>query len=59
MAQDLAGMVEAQNNGIYDAEPHDPGSAAVDQLPPVVPGHPQAGRPGLTGDGASRRLGSR
>ncbi len=27
MAQDIAGMVEAQNNGIYDAEPHDPGSA--------------------------------
>ena len=28
MAQDMAGMVEAQNNGIYDAEPRDPGSAA-------------------------------
>jgi hypothetical protein len=28
MAQDLAGMAEAQNNGIYDAEPRDPDSAA-------------------------------
>jgi hypothetical protein len=28
MAQDMAGMTEAQNNGIYDAEPRDPGSAA-------------------------------
>lgn len=29
MARDFAGMVEAQNNGIYDAEPRDPGSAAA------------------------------
>ena len=28
MAQDIAAMVEAQNNGIYDAEPRDPSSAA-------------------------------
>ena len=28
MARDLAGMAEAQNNGIYDAEPRDPDSAA-------------------------------
>ncbi len=28
MAQDMADMTEAQNNGIYDAEPRDPGSAA-------------------------------
>jgi uncharacterized protein YbjT (DUF2867 family) len=27
MAQDIADMVEAQNNGIYDAEPRDPNSA--------------------------------
>jgi len=26
MAQDMAEMTEAQNNGIYDAEPRDPGS---------------------------------
>ena len=29
MAQDMADMVEAQNNGIYDAEPRDPDSAAA------------------------------
>jgi len=29
MAQDMADMVEAQNNGIYDAEPRDPGSATA------------------------------
>jgi uncharacterized protein YbjT (DUF2867 family) len=28
IAQDMADMTEAQNNGIYDAEPRDPGSAA-------------------------------
>jgi uncharacterized protein YbjT (DUF2867 family) len=28
MAQDMADMTEAQNNGIYDAEPRDPRSAA-------------------------------
>jgi uncharacterized protein YbjT (DUF2867 family) len=28
MAQDMADMTEAQNNGIYDAEPRDPDSAA-------------------------------
>ena len=28
MAQDMADMTEAQNNGIYDAEPRDPNSAA-------------------------------
>jgi hypothetical protein len=28
MAQDMAAMTEAQNNGIYDAEPRDPDSAA-------------------------------
>jgi uncharacterized protein YbjT (DUF2867 family) len=28
MARDFAGMIEAQNNGIYDAEPRDPSSAA-------------------------------
>jgi len=28
MAQDFAEMIEAQNNGIYDAEPRDPSSAA-------------------------------
>jgi len=28
MAQDMAAMIEAQNNGIYDAEPRDPDSAA-------------------------------
>ena len=28
MAQDMAAMTEAQNNGIYDAEPRDPGFAA-------------------------------
>ena len=28
MARDMAGMIEAQNNGIYDAESRDPGSAA-------------------------------
>ncbi len=28
MAQDMADMVEAQDNGIYDAEPRDPDSAA-------------------------------
>jgi uncharacterized protein YbjT (DUF2867 family) len=27
MAQDMADMIEAQNNGIYDAEPRDPDSA--------------------------------
>ncbi len=27
MAQDIADMIEAQNNGIYDAEPRDPSSA--------------------------------
>ena len=27
MARDFAGMIEAQNNGIYDAEPRDPNSA--------------------------------
>jgi hypothetical protein len=27
MAQDMADMTEAQNNGIYDAEPRDPDSA--------------------------------
>ncbi len=29
IAQDMADMVEAQNNGIYDAEPRDPNSAAA------------------------------
>jgi len=29
MAQDIADMIEAQNNGIYDAEPRDPDSAAA------------------------------
>ncbi|MDX3074046.1 NmrA family NAD(P)-binding protein [Streptomyces sp. MI02-7b] len=29
LAQDMADMVEAQNNGIYDAEPRDPGSATA------------------------------
>jgi len=29
MARDFAGMIEAQNNGIYDAEPRDPSSAAL------------------------------
>ena len=29
MAQDFADMVEAQNNGIYDAEPRDPNSATA------------------------------
>jgi uncharacterized protein YbjT (DUF2867 family) len=29
MAQDMADMTEAQNNGIYDAEPRDPDSAAA------------------------------
>lgn len=29
MAQDMADMTEAQNNGIYDAEPRDPGSATA------------------------------
>ena len=28
MAQDMADMIEAQNDGIYDAEPRDPSSAA-------------------------------
>jgi uncharacterized protein YbjT (DUF2867 family) len=45
VAQDFAGMVEAQNNGIYDAESRDPGSAAAtgfrrwcqDVLKPAVP----------------------
>ncbi|MFJ4627001.1 NmrA family NAD(P)-binding protein [Streptomyces sp. NPDC088847] len=27
MAQDFVSMVQAQNSGIYDAEPHDPGTA--------------------------------
>jgi len=46
MAQDMADMVEAQNNGIYDAEPRDPDSAAAtsfrqwcrDTLKPAVQG---------------------
>jgi uncharacterized protein YbjT (DUF2867 family) len=46
MAQDTADMVEAQNNGIYDAEPRDPDSAAAtsfrqwcrDTLKPAVQG---------------------
>ncbi|HEY4418698.1 MAG TPA: NmrA family transcriptional regulator, partial [Pseudonocardia sp.] len=29
LAQDMADMVEAQNNGIYDAEPSNPGSATA------------------------------
>ncbi|MFG2825073.1 NAD(P)H-binding protein [Kitasatospora sp. NPDC048365] len=29
LAQDMADMVEAQNNGIYDAEPRDPGTAGT------------------------------
>jgi uncharacterized protein YbjT (DUF2867 family) len=29
MAQDFADMVEAQNNGIYDAEPRDPNSVTA------------------------------
>ena len=29
MAQDMADMIEAQNNGIYDAEPRDPDSATA------------------------------
>lgn len=29
MARDFAGMVQAQNNGIYDAEPHDPRTATA------------------------------
>lgn len=29
LAQDMADMVEAQNNGIYDAEPRNPGSATA------------------------------
>jgi len=46
MAQDFADMTEAQNNGIYDAEPRDPNSATAtsfrqwcrDTLKPAV--HP-------------------
>jgi uncharacterized protein YbjT (DUF2867 family) len=46
MAQDFADMVEAQNNGIYDAEPRDPNSATAtsfrqwcrDTLEPAVRG---------------------
>jgi uncharacterized protein YbjT (DUF2867 family) len=46
MAQDFADMVEAQNNGIYDAEPRDPNSATAtsfrqwchDTLKPAVRG---------------------
>jgi len=29
MAQDIADMIEAQNNGIYDAEPRDPNSVTA------------------------------
>jgi hypothetical protein len=29
IAQDMADMIEAQNNGIYDAEPPDPDSATA------------------------------
>jgi hypothetical protein len=29
MAQDIADMIEAQNNGIYDAEPRDPDSVTA------------------------------
>lgn len=44
MAQDLADMIEAQNDGIYDAEPRDPNAAAPtgfrtwcqDTLKPVI-----------------------
>jgi uncharacterized protein YbjT (DUF2867 family) len=44
IAQDMAAMIEAQNNGIYDAEPHRPDSAAptsfrqwcLDTLKPAV-----------------------
>ncbi|MDX2848591.1 NmrA family NAD(P)-binding protein [Actinacidiphila glaucinigra] len=44
LAQDMADMVEAQNNGIYDAEPGNPGSVTVtgfrqwcqDNLEPAV-----------------------
>jgi uncharacterized protein YbjT (DUF2867 family) len=32
MAQDMADMIEAQNNGIYDAEPRDPNSATATSL---------------------------
>jgi len=46
MAQDFAGMVSAQNDGIYDAEPRDPNAAAAtsfrqwchDTLRPAVQG---------------------
>jgi hypothetical protein len=46
MAQDFADMTEAQNNGIYDAEPRDPNSVAAtsfrqwcqDTLKPAIPG---------------------
>jgi uncharacterized protein YbjT (DUF2867 family) len=46
MAQDMADMIEAQNNGIYDAEPRDPDSATptsfrqwcLDILKPAVQG---------------------
>ena len=44
MAQDMADMIEAQNNGIYDAEPRDTGSATSfrqwcqDTLKPAVQG---------------------
>jgi uncharacterized protein YbjT (DUF2867 family) len=46
MAQDMAEMIEAQNNGIYDAEPRDPDSATptsfrqwcLDILKPAVQG---------------------
>ena len=48
MARDFAAMVEAQNNGIYDAEPRDPRSAAAtsfrqwcrDTLKPAVQAEP-------------------
>jgi uncharacterized protein YbjT (DUF2867 family) len=46
MAQDMADMIEAQNSGIYDAEPRDPDSATAtsfrqwchDTLEPAVRG---------------------
>jgi hypothetical protein len=43
----MAGMIEAQNNGIYDAEPRDPNSATAtsfrrwchDTLKPALPSY--------------------
>jgi len=49
MAQDMADMIEAQNQGIYDAEPRDPDSATdtsfrqwcQDTLKPTIQAHPE------------------